>query len=365
MMDKEKFLAYEKSLKGSKRFSFWSPPKYTIKFQCNLSPKHFIELSAKIFPEFDWDIVYKDEKSIEFKIRVSDEWTEKITVSIVENEMVEVVSQSLTESLMNDSGQNHKRVQFFRYVIEKCSKDYTEEELTSLVQEAEKVDNMEDYVIPEKLPKPPLFKKSIITYSIIITILGSSLLAVVFGLMTHFFYIIILWESLIGIALGFIIGQSVKWGNYTNFTKLHYLIIGAVLSILIGSQYFQYQLFINENSMISIGFIDFLIARLDAGFIFDEFNTGWIGWIVILIIQFCMIYFISLNRLAKMTIEYQIERVNEKVIEFALYYFMQDKSEEEVKEELAKMGWKDKIHQQYVMEAVTAVYEVNHAQRSA
>lgn len=365
MMDKEKFLTYEKSLKGSRRISFWSPPKYTIKFKSNLSPKHFIALADKIFPDFDWDIVYKDEKSIEFKTRVSDEWTEKITVSVVENQIVEVISQSLTESLMNDSGDNHKRVQFFQYVMEECAKDYTNEELDSLLEEVEKEDNMADYVIPEKLSKPPLFKNSTISYSVLVTILGSSLLAVIFGLMTHFFYIIILWESLIGIALGFIIGQSVKWGNYTNFTNLQYLIIGAVVSILFGSQYFQYQLFIVENSMVSIGFIDFVIARLEEGFHFSDFNTGWIGWLIVWVLQFCMIYFISLNRLASMTIEYQITRIHEKVIEFAMYHFTQDKSEEEVKVELAKMGWRDKQAQEYVMEALMAVYEANQLQRNA
>lgn len=365
-MDKKKFLDYEKSLEGSKRFSFWSPPKYTIKFKNNLSTKHFIALADKIFLNFHWDIVYKDEESIEFKRRISDEWTEKITVVISEKGMVEVLSQSLTENLMNDSGENHKRVQFFQYVMEECAKDYTKEELDSLVEEVEKEDNMADYVIPEKLSKPPLFKNSTISYSIITTLLGSSFLAVIFGLMTHFFYILILWELLIGIALGFIIGQSIKWGNYTDFTKFRYLLIGSVVFILVGSQYFQYQLFIIENSMvsISIGFIDFIIARLDAGFVFDDFNTRWIGWLIVWVLQFCIIYFISLNRLASITIEYQITRINEKVIEFAMYHFMQDKSEEEVKIELAKMGWKDKQAQEYVMEALMAVYEANQLQRS-
>ena len=367
MMDKKKFLAYEKSLKGSKRFSFWSPPKYTIKFKSNLSTKHFIALANKIFPDFDWEIFYKDEESIEFKRRSpmdTEEWTEKITVKTSSNGMIEVLSQSLTDASY-DSGENHKRVQFFQYVMEECTKDYTNEELDSLVEEVKKEDNMADYVIPEKLPKPPLFKNSTISYSIITALLGSSLFAVIFGLMTHFFYILILWESLIGIALGFIIGQSVKWGNYTNFTNLHYLIIGAVVSILFGSQYFQYQLFIVENSMVSIGFIDFVIARLEAGFHFSDFNAGWIGWLIVWVLQFCMIYFISLNRLVSSTIEYQITRIHEKVIEFAMYHFTQDKSEEEVKVELAKMGWRDKQAQEYIMEALIAVYEANQLQRNA
>ena len=61
-------------------------------------------------------------------------------------------------------------------------------------------------------------------------------------------------------------------------------------------------------------------------------------------------------------IDYVIERVPVEVVDFAYYHFVKEKSEEEVRAELAKKGWSDIRNQDEVFEAISGLqyaYECN------
>ena len=83
---------------------------------------------------------------------------------------------------------------------------------------------------------------------------------------------------------------------------------------------------------------------------------GLKGWLVVIILQLVLIYYTCWLRLIFHITNFQFKRVPEEVVNFAIYHFVKGKSEIEVKNELAMKGWADRQSQEYVMEAVGAVY---------
>jgi hypothetical protein len=54
-------------------------------------------------------------------------------------------------------------------------------------------------------------------------------------------------------------------------------------------------------------------------------------------------------------VKYCIDRVPQEVIDFALYHFVKEKEEKEVRIELSKMGWKTELQQNMVFEGIGGV----------
>ena len=79
---------------------------------------------------------------------------------------------------------------------------------------------------------------------------------------------------------------------------------------------------------------------------------------------FKIIYFFTDYYVISYTIDHTYERVPNEVIDFTYYqYHIQDKSEEEVAKELTKVGWGDSLHQEYIYEAMQAVFEIQEFRR--
>ncbi len=129
----------------------------------------------------------------------------------------------------------------------------------------------------------------------------------------------------------------------------------SVLAIVILTQYFQFLIIINEHNAYDLSFIQFIQLRLEAGFTFRELNMGWIGWLVIICLQLIVIYYACWIRLLSYITNFQLNRVPEEVVNFAMYHFVKGKSEIEVKNELAIKGWSERQSQEYVMEAIGAI----------
>jgi hypothetical protein len=323
--------------------------------QCTLSKIAIISISIKVFEKLDWDLIFQDENIAEAKRKNEwGTWTEKITIAC-DFGAVKIKSESLGNENW-DNGRNSKRVKLFIHAFRETEKEFGPEALVELENEVRRINSMADYVVPESLPQPVKKREP----ALWLVISGGLITALILGYLLAYpssygFYIIGLFELLIAIAVGFILKHLIKLSNYTKLDHLHYVLIGMVLVIYIFNQYFQYQIFLKENNSSSIGFLTFIELRLKAGLTIKDLNTGSIGLIVSWILQLGLTYLIGLLRLGRGLIGYQIERVPTEVIDFATYHFVQKKTEDQVRLELKKMGWKDKEMQDEVMEAIGAL----------
>ncbi|GAB0155399.1 hypothetical protein CHRYSEOSP005_06600 [Chryseobacterium sp. Alg-005] len=349
----DNFKNFERTIKKKHSISF--TPKYKEEFKTPVNETLFIAIAEKTFEKLGWDIVYKDSNSIEAKRKeagwINERWTEIITAHY-KNGTVFVKSESLGNEIW-DAGKNSKRVKLFIYAYEEILKTFDQNALNKIENEAERRNNWDDYVIPETLPKPIQTKNPNITLPII----GGLFLSITLGFVLAFLsvkgiYIIMLFEFLVATAIAFTMKYLIKLSNYTDFSKLKYLLGVMVILIYVLNQYFQYELILHENNLERIGFLNFLQIRFTEGFIVNKINLGWIGWIISWILQLGLTGIILYLKIVAVLTSYIIERVPVEVIDFAFYHVVKEKSEEEIRSELAKKGWSNKRNQDEAMEAV-------------
>lgn len=359
-----KYQQYEKTIK--KKHSFSWTPKYASECSTRLSAKEFIPIAEKAFKDLGWDIVYQDNKSIEAKRSEkslgTERWTEGITATF-EYGKIQVKSVTLGNEMW-DAGRNSKRVQLFIYAFKETEKSFNREELQKLVNEKETINNWDDYVIPNSLPQPeeirePKFYIHIIS-CFIISILIAFLLAKV---SISGFYIIGLFEFLVGFAISFAFKYSIKFSNYTNYNKLYYLIIGTIGLTYLLNQYFQYEIILHENNFDRIGFYEYLKIKFEHGLTIKKLNTGWIGLVIHWILQLVITYYATVMTVIANLTKYQLERVPLEVVDFAYYHFVKDKTEEQVRKELSLKGWIEPQNQDEVFEAIGALQSAQDSNR--
>lgn len=351
------FKKYEKNIPKKHSISF--TPKYKEEFKTPVNETLFLAIAEKTFEKLDWDIIYKDDTNIEAKRKeaglVNERWTEIITASY-KNSAVLVKSESLGNEIW-DAGKNSKRVKLFIYAYQEILNTFDQQALKDLEIEMEKKNNWDDYIIPETLPKPVQRKVPNITLPII----GGLCLSLILGFVLAFFsmkglYFIMLFEFLVATAIAFVMKYLIKLSNYTDFSKLQYLLGAMIILIYVLNQYFQYELILNENNLERIGFLNFLQIRFSQGFVVNKINLGWIGWVISWIIQLGLTgLFLYLQIVAALT-RYIIGRVPIEVIDFAFYHLVKDKSEKEIRRELAGKGWSDPKNQDEVFEAIGGMH---------
>lgn len=349
----ESFKTYEKTIK--KKHSFGWTPKFEDKFRTNLNEKVFIPIAEKTFEKLNWDLVFKDDKNVEAKRKESafgiEKWTEAITVNYNHGK-ISVRSESLGNEMW-DNGRNSKRVNLFIHTFKETEKSFDGESLKKLEIEVDKKNNWDDYIIPENLPKPNEPKKS----NFVIPLVGGIILSVVLAFIlakvsVNGLYVIGLFEFIVAMAIAFSLKYLIKFSNFTEFKKLQFLLIGIIILTYVLNQYFQYEIIITESNYERIGFFEFIKLRLESGLTIKKLNTGWIGLLISWVLQFVITYYVALVRLVSNITSFQLERVPMEIVDFAFYYFVKGKTEEEVRQELSKKGWTEKQNQDEVFEAI-------------
>ena len=361
----EVFKNYEKTIKKKHSINF--TPKYKEEFRTSVNNTLFIAIAEITFEKLEWDLVFKDENNIEAKRKVSslgfDQWTEAIS-AIYEYGNVTVKSESLGNEMW-DAGRNSKRVKLFIFAFEETLKTFNRESLKELEKEEERKNNWDDYIIPESLPQMTEFK----TPNFAIPIIGGLIISLILALLLAFIslkgmYIIGLFEFLVATAIAFAMKYLIKLSNFTDFNKLLYLLVGMVILIYVSNQYFQYEIILNENNYDRIGFLEFLKLRFTEGLTIKNMNTGWIGLVISWVIQLGLTGLFVYLKIITVLTRYAIERVPSEVVDFAYYHFVKEKSEEEVRKELAKKGWTDIKNQDEVFEAIGGFQNANELNRA-
>lgn len=349
----EEHKQYEKSIK--KKYSFGWTPKYIEETQTRLNKTVIIPLVVMTFEKLAWPVVYQDENTVE-AIREKDLWQWGNYISVkYNNEKIEVKSISVGNEMF-DLGRNSLRVKLFIKVFQETVQSFDASAIKELEIETEKENNLENYEIPETLEQAKARKIP----QVWIPILGAFSIALLLGLFIAFLslkgvYIFVLFEILVAFAIGYGLKYLIKWSNYTNFKTLNYILIAMVALIYVSNEYFQYQIIINENSYEAISFIEFLKLRLEAGLVLKKINTGWLGLVISWLFQLGFTYVVAVSRLTINLTNYLFKRIPKEVIDFAIYHFVKEKTEHQVRAELSKKGWKEKIDQDEVFEAIDAL----------
>lgn len=347
---------HEKNI--DKKHSFGWTPKFEEEFRTSLNEKVFIPIAEKTIEKLNWDLVYKNDKSIEAKRKEStlgiEKWTEAISINYTHGN-VSVKSESLGNEIW-DNGRNSKRVKLFIHAFKETEKSFDRESLEKLEIEIDKKNNWDDYVIPESLPKPNESKKPNFTIPLIGGFLVSIVLAFILAKVSvSGIYIIGLFEFLVAMVIAFSLKHLIKISNFTEFKKLQQILIGTIILTYLLNQYFQYEIILSENNYERIGFFEFIKLRLEEGLTIKKLNTGWIGLIISWILQLVITYYVALLRLISDITSYQLERVPTEVVDFAFYNFVKEKTEDEVRNELFNKGWIEKQNQDEVFEAIGAI----------
>ncbi|WP_396595971.1 hypothetical protein [Dokdonia sp. R86516] len=349
----EELKKYESTIK--KKHSFNWTPKFEEEIRTDLNKTVIIPIVIQAFEKLGWDLVYQDEKNAEAKRKGDwNRWTEKISVTFDYGKLT-IKSVSLGNEMW-DNGRNSKRVKLFIYAFQNTEKEFDRETLGELEKEVEKKNNWDDYVTPESLPQPKIRKEP----QFWIPIVGGIITALLLGFIVAFLsvkgiYIIGLFELGVAIVMGSVLKQLIKISNYTFYYHLHYLLIVMILVTYISNQYFQYQIILNENNFQPFSFWQFMQARFEAGLTIKKLNTGWVGLLISWGLQLVITYFIGVLRLSSSLISYSLERVPMEVVDFAFYHFVRQKTEDQVRDELSKMGWTEKQDQEEVFESIGAM----------
>jgi len=351
----EELEKYESAI--NKKHSFGWNPNYEEEFKTDLNKTVFFPITKEVIEKLGWELVYEDESSIEARKNAEGfHWGQKITI-IYELGKIKINSKSI-QAPFYDFGRNSKRVKLFIHAFKESEKEYDKEALTELEEKVNRANNWDDYEIPETLPKP----KEQIKPKFWVSIIGGFFLSILLGfivafLTVKFTYVIGIYEVAIGFLIGFGFKYLIKLSNYTNFDRLSYVLIGVILITYILNQYFLYGygLIMSENNIEPIGFLNFIQLRFQEGLTIKSMNTGWIGLVISWIFQIGFTYAIAYIQLASYLAQYQLERVPMEVVDFAFYHFVKGKDENEVREELSKMGWAKKEDQNDVFESIGAI----------
>jgi hypothetical protein len=345
---------YEKTIKKKHSVNF--TPKYKEEFKTNVNKILFIAIAEKTVGRLGWDLIYVDGNSIEAKRKSSSligkgVLTEAISASFEFGNVV-VKSESLGGEMW-DRGNNSKRVKLFIYAYEETLKTFDKQSLQEFEKEIEKKNNWDDYIIPETLPKPIQRNAPIIALPII----GGLLISLILGFALAFIsvkgiYIIGVFEILVAYAITFAMKYLIKISNFTDLNKLYYILAAMIILIFVLNQYFQYEMIFNTNNLDESGFLEFLTLKFSQGLIIETFNTGWIGLLISWMLQLGLTGLVVYLKIVSVLITYVIERVPNEVVDFAYYHFVKEKTEDQVRNELAKKGWSEKMNQDEVFEAI-------------
>lgn len=340
-----------------RKHSFKYKPKFSESFKTNINENQITPLIIEVLKKLEWPIVFQNNKSVEAKCKGDfSKLVGKLTITKNNSGRIEVNSKSL-EGNFFDFGKNSKRTGLFIALFKKLAIEYKESgKLNELETEFEKQNSWVDYEVPSKLPKPKKFGKP----NLILTIIGGLIIAILFGILIGFLtieftYFIGLYELGIGIGIGYLFGLVLRQTNYIEFRPIQFIIAGMMVILFFTNLYTQYYLVSIENNMITFNFIEFMRFRWEVGLKIKKLETGSVGLLLFWIFQIVFPFFLAEVKIAGITMNYMIEKIPKKVLEYTIYLFDIGMQVSEVRAELSQKGWNKESDQNEVFEALGAI----------
>lgn len=334
----------------------WTP-KYQELIRTELSDSLVFALTEEVFDKLEWEVgYYNGETIMAFRKNYWKEVMHKISVTPDSKGGISIISKS--SKGVFDSGKNSQIVQLFIHVFNEVLKTKTPEELVKKEEEVQKIENWDDYDIPEKLPRPAPLKTPNPLAFMLIGLTATMVLGFLLACAMRLIHVIFLYEVLVGIGLSFILTKAIKWSNFVPLRSIHIFSIVAAILITTSAQYFTYLILLYENPTVTgFSFIDFINIRMEQGFTIRSMNLGWYGWVGILLLQPFLIAAVTIQRVLGHLLVYMAESVPEEVVQFASYHLVKGKTEQDVRTELSMKGWSDKTDQDHVFRAISSIQE--------
>lgn len=337
-----------------KKHAFGFTPKYEETIRTLLPPSVFSYVALEVFEELEWNVVYNEDNKIEAK-QFGEKFLDKAYKIFVKYEAgrIKVRSES-TDSELMDWGRNSVRVKLFIHVFKQAEKRYsTGAAIAELEAKVKREENMDDYVVPDSLPQPTVTKKP----EFWVVALGGLAVSVMLGLTTAFLssesvYLSLFFEIGVGFLLAYSLKYLVRYANYTHIINLGLLVVGSVVITYTINHLMQYQIYLYkycEDPEYILGFTAFSIEN---GLGENAASYGGIVLAIVWTLQSVVTILAAAFWLFQYVVAFQIEKVPFEVVEFTLYHMVKDKSLEEVKYELTKMGWASEQVQMDVFEAI-------------
>jgi len=213
----------------------------------------------------------------------------------------------------------------------------------------------EDYTPPETLPIPE--REAPGSFPILAVAAGAAaavgLGLVMFGL-SRFVYIYILYNSVIGMAVGWLIGWGVERSRYRSVGAL--AAAAAVCSFLaylaFNVAYWQYLVF---ESAEKIGFLQFLLLRASEEPFIGGLAIGAIGNGLVWLAEYGITVYFAWARVRGALRAVDVEAVPAEVTALVLHYQGEDCDEFEVRRQLAGRGWSDPEDQDRALKAAATL----------
>jgi len=336
------------------KHSFGFVPKYSDEISPKISPRAYIEIAKRAYEKLNWDLIYVSDTELN-GLRIGDlgKVREIISIKVIANKQIHL--QSKSENGIWDMGKNYKRISQLKETIETILNSISSEEISQIEKDAIAKDNWEDYIEPETLSEPKKIKEPFLPILIFGYLVLSCILSYVISFLSlHGLYFLFLFESVVGFILAYSLRVLLPLSNCTEFDKIKLIILSSIVLLFIMNQYFQFLHFQKEYS--SLTFFLFIKERLKHGFLLKNINIGTIGQLVVWAFQIGFSYLIAYINIRKQLIDYSISRVPNDVIEFAMYNMVKKKSEQEIKIELSKKGWKSELEHKAIFEAIGSIY---------
>lgn len=269
------------------------------------------------------------------------------------------VNSISTGSEMWDNGGNSKCVKLFIHVFKDIEKEYDSEKQKAVKQQIQDEENWVGYEVPEMLPPAPLREKP----SVLLPVMGALCSSILIGVLlaiSHYNlkHILILYEILAGIAIGYALTKTMMWSNCVT-PRVYGVLIGlsAILTLFV-SEYFLYRMMI-RHQVDPYTFFESIGYKLDLGFYLGELWLGSVGlivsWVFLVVACFFIAFYFFNTRLMK----YLIERVPEEAVQYVLYCHQHlGMTETDIRSELTDKGWKREADQDEVFVAIEMMVEL-------
>jgi hypothetical protein len=348
-----------------RKHSFKYRPEFSESFKTEINEKQIIPLIIEVFDKLEWPIVYQNEKSVEAKCQGNfSKLVGKLTIKKNNSGRIEVNSKSL-EGVFFDFGKNSKRTGLFIALFKKLASEYkVNGKLVELETEYRKKNDWEDYEIPDELPKPKAFSKPNKSTAIFGGLICVVIISLIIGYLTYrFTYHFLLFEFGIGVLFGYLFGKVLKKSNILGYKEIKVLTISFLTIIFFVNHYIQYYLIVIEDKKSNLGFFELYEYLLQEGFMIDEVNIGWIGYLIIWVLQIVITFFISRFIILRILVRFTIDKIPEQVLNFTFFLFQKNKMESEIRAELAQKGWVKKSDQDDVFDAIATIIEINEYNR--
>ncbi len=211
------------------------------------------------------------------------------------------------------------------------------------------------YTPPRDLPAPAVHGASNPIIAVALGLVAACVLGIALFAASQFIYIYILYNSLVGVAIGWAIALGVQKGRYTNGVGLLLLTIVCSLIAYLVFNYSMYVWILRAIDGPRPSFLEFLHFRAENDTLIRGIKPGTIGNIIVWVVEAGITWFFAFQRVMSAKQSSHVEAVPGEVTEFVLYLMSQGRQPHEVDEELSRRGWVQQEDRERAMLAATAL----------